>query len=179
MADIDAQIVIALDAGRPPHFAQQVTLRHHLAGVGEQYAEQAVFDRRQMHRLASAGDDAARQIDPRFAEFDDRARLVAAAALPAQQRTRTGAQFADAKGFGQVVVGPDVERLDLVLLVRACREDEDRHVRPSAQVADEVDAVAVGQAEIEHDQIGLVGAGFEQPVGTGSGLVHAAAFFLK
>src|SRR5436190_12652273 len=32
-ADVDAQVMAALDKGRPPHLAQQMTVRHDLAGV--------------------------------------------------------------------------------------------------------------------------------------------------
>ena len=71
----------------------------------------------------------------------------------AQMRPHARQQLAGAERLDEVVVGAGVERLDLVLLAGAGRQHEDGHVRPGAQVADQVDAVAVRQAEVEHDQV--------------------------
>ena len=47
--------------------------------------------------------------------------------------------------------------------------------RPAAHVADQLDTVAVGQAEVEHQQVGLARAGRRQAVAQRAGLVHLPA----
>jgi hypothetical protein len=53
-------------------------------------------------------------------------RRFAAAAAPAQQGADPCAQFANAEGLGQVVVGAGVERVDLVVFLGTGRENEYR-----------------------------------------------------
>src|SRR6185503_3342336 len=67
-----------------------------------------------------------------------------------------------------VVVGAGVERLHLVRLVAAGRQDDDRDPGPLAQPAGELDAVAVRQAEVEEDELRVVAGG------GGGGLARAA-----
>ena len=58
MADIDAQVMTAFDICWPPDGAQQSALRQHRAGMGDQMAQQSIFERRQTHRFAGARHDA-------------------------------------------------------------------------------------------------------------------------
>ena len=71
-----------------------------------------------------------------------------------QQRADARQQLARREGLGQVVVGALVQRLDLVGLVGAHRQDEDRRRHPGAQLAADLDAAAVGQRQIEHHEVG-------------------------
>ena len=48
-----------------------------------------------------------------------------------------------------------VERVDLLGGVGTAREDDDRHVRPGAHRPDHVDAVDLGHAEVEQDEVGM------------------------
>jgi len=60
MAHVDAQIVAAVGMRGAPDFAQQFAVRHHGAASAEQHRQQPVFDRREMHGLAIAADQATR-----------------------------------------------------------------------------------------------------------------------
>ncbi len=53
MRHVDAQIVMALHMGRPPHVAQQLPVRQHPARMAHQGREQPIFDRREMDGSAS------------------------------------------------------------------------------------------------------------------------------
>src|SRR5206468_2752561 len=59
--------------------------------------------------------------------------------------TRDGAdagdQLAQAEGLHDVVVGAELEADDAVALLAARGDDDDRHVRPRAQLAADVEAV--------------------------------------
>ena len=65
-------------------------------------------------------------------------------------------QLADAEGLGQVIVCACVQRSDLVLLVLADREDNDRDLGPLAQLPGDRNPVRVRQADVENDQIGPI-----------------------
>jgi hypothetical protein len=80
---------------------------------------------------------------------------VAQALLPAPVGAHPRQQLGHAERLLDVVVGAGVERAHLVALFGTGREHQHRHVRSCAQAHDELDAVAVGQAEIDDHQIGL------------------------
>jgi len=61
----------------------------------------------------------------------------------------------DAERLRHVVVGSEVERVHLVVLATARREDDDRGARVLADATDNLEAVAVRQVEVEHHEIGL------------------------
>ena len=98
----------------------------------------------------------------------DRSRYRRAAASRARCRARCGAsrahtreQLSGAERLRHVVVGARIERRDLLRLERARRQHDDRHRRPRAHAADHVEAVAVGETEIDDQQVRLVRAGLD------------------
>ncbi len=74
VSHVDADIVIALDVTRSPDFAEQVTMRQHLARVAEQQGQEPVFDGRQMHDNACLPDHAVGLVDLHTAESESRRR---------------------------------------------------------------------------------------------------------
>ena len=95
-------------------------------------------------------------------------------ALAAQRGTDAGEQFAGAERFRQVVVGAGVESADFFALGNARRQHDDRHHRPFAHVVDEVDAVAVRQAEIEQHDVRRLGSDALGRLGNSPGAVPLA-----
>ena len=71
-------------------------------------------------------------------------------------------QLGRAKRLDQVIVGTGIECGHLVDFGRAGGKNDDGNVRPGPQVADQVDAIAIRQAEVEHDQVRLPGADLDQ-----------------
>ena len=63
----------------------------------------------------------------------------------------------DRHRLDHVVVGTDLEGGDDPAVVAVPRHDDDRRARPHAQVATELDAVDVREAEVEQDDV-VVGA---------------------
>ena len=85
---------------------------------------------------------------------------------------RPGQQFARKERLGHVVVGPDLQALGAFVGGVARRHDDDAQARPAANVAQQLQAVAVGQIEIEQDQIhrlGLQGGLHGEAIGGGEG----------
>jgi hypothetical protein len=66
-----------------------------------------------------------------------------------------GEQFVDGERLGDVVVGAGVQGVDLVLAAGPTGQHDDRYRGPAAQAVDDVDAVDVGQPEVEDDEVGL------------------------
>ena len=78
-------------------------------------------------------------------------------------------QFADAERLGQVVVGAQIQRGDLVAFAAACRQHQDRLRIPLAQAADDVEAGNIRQAEIDDDDIRLMQRSQAQALVSGGG----------
>ena len=71
-----------------------------------------------------------------------------------QQRLDPAHQLAQPERLGQVVVGAELEADDLVDLVVAGGQDEDRRLRPGrAQPAEDLEAVHARQAHVEDDEV--------------------------
>ena len=80
---------------------------------------------------------------------------------PAQHRLDARVQLARAERLGQVVVGAGFQAGELVALVGARGQHDDRHVLRApvgAQPARELDAAHAGQHPVEHDQVRQRGA---------------------
>ena len=102
-------------------------------------------------------DDPTHQIDRQIAALEDRP-LALLLQPVAQGGAETGDQLVHAEGLRDVVVGAEIERLDLAGLVAAARQHHDRDGGAVlAQRRMSSCPLHVGQAEIQDDQIGRVG----------------------
>src|ERR1700674_271544 len=152
VADIDAKILGVRGMRRAPHGGEDLLVGHHHAGVPGEKRQQLGLLGRELDLLAGASHAMAHAVDLDVADLHHR-RLGAPLHAVVQRHAHPRHQFADTERLVDVVVGAEVERVDLFHLAIARREDDDRHVRPFAHPPDHVLAVAVGQPEIEHDDI--------------------------
>ena len=97
------------------------------------------------------GDLVGAQVDGERAVLQHLAGRLAAAA---QHRPDPGQQFLQTERLDQVVVGSLVQRQHAVGFLAACRHDDDGRVAGLAQPPAHLDAVDVGQAEVEQHDIG-------------------------
>src|SRR5205807_2172072 len=67
-------------------------------------------------------------------------------------------ELARAERLRHVVVGAELEPADLLVLESPGGEDDDRQVRLAPEILQDREAVAPGKREIEHDEIGPLGA---------------------
>ena len=77
--------------------------------------------------------------------------------------------------FRDVVVCTEIERVHLVGLGAARRQDDDRHLRGGANAATDLGPFDVGQPEIEHDESGCPVAKISRACGAGAGDVDFIA----
>src|SRR5258708_31671366 len=74
--------------------------------------------------------------------------------LTAQQRTQARQQFFQAERLRQIIIRSQIESFDAVLHRIACTQDQYRFIETRfAPLAQQIDTVAVGQAEIENDRV--------------------------
>ena len=90
-----------------------------------------------------------------------------AALVASEGDPQTGHQLVHAERLGDVVVGARVKGCDLLSLRDPRGQDDDRHGRPSPKASDHVDAVDVGESEIEYDRVGMAASGERQRLGSG------------
>ena len=75
----------------------------------------------------------------------------------AQRGAHARQELADAKRLVDEIVRAQIERLNLLGLPVARRQNDDRHLGPLPHLPDHILAVAVRKSEIEHDDVGRVG----------------------
>ena len=81
-------------------------------------------------------------------------RVADRAGRPAEGDAEAGVELVDAERLGDVVVGAALERLDLLALLVAAGQDHDRRRGVAPDPPDDVEAVDVGQAEVEQHEVG-------------------------
>ena len=148
-------------AHRPksPHRPQQLLLREHARGIRRQRAQERELLLGELHPTLAQPHLARRRIDLQLAH--PQPPQPPAALHPGQQRRDAGAQLGVRIGLAQVVVRSALEAPQPVELAGAPAEDEQRRVgvqpRPDPvgrpHPAQQVQAVAVGQAQVHHRHV--------------------------
>ena len=144
-------------ASRPQIFARISSRETGWPDALVQEAQELDLVERELLALRPALDRVGGQVDLRLADR----RRPRARARRARGAAEDGAdardELADAERLGHVVVGAGVEAADLVDLLAARREHDDRHERvAAAQLLADLVAVHVGQHQVEQDRVGLL-----------------------
>ncbi len=106
VAHIYPHIVAIFRMRRTPDLAQNLPMSQHLPGVGNQEAQQPVFDRRQMYRSTAFVHGSQTEVNFDVAELESCTGPSSAPARSPAPRARAphGQQFANSKRLGQIVV---------------------------------------------------------------------------
>src|SRR6266508_1898966 len=139
----------------PVHRVEELAAGEDAARLAHQHRQELELGRRQLDRLA-----ADRDAHPGDVHLDaghaQHLRPTGPRRLAApQHRAHARDQLLGAERLDHVVVGAELEADDPVGLVATGRQDDDRHARGPPQAAGHVEPVPPGQAEVEHDQVGL------------------------
>jgi hypothetical protein len=141
-----------------PDAAHQVLAADDAAGVARELGEQVELLAAELDLLPADADPARGQVDVEVVHRDRR-RLLGPGG-PAQHGADARDHLRGAERLDDVVVGAELEADDAVGLGPAGGDHDHRDVRVAAQPAADVAAVAVGQREVEEDEIGLRAAAF-------------------
>jgi signal transduction histidine kinase len=124
-----------------------------LARVGHEHEQEVELTRRELHGFSVLGHGAGRGIEPQTSDFD---RRLALGRLPApHDRADPRRELPRGERLHDVVVGAELEPQDPVDLLTASGEHDDRHLGALADLSAQVAAVAVGQHDVEQDDVGL------------------------
>ena len=85
---------------------------------------------------------------------------------------QTRQEFGAAEWFGDIIIGPGIERSHFPFFIVAHRKNDDRHLTPFAQTPQHIHAIGIGKSEIEQDNIGPSGGRIRQTLRGGFGLMH-------
>jgi hypothetical protein len=140
---------------RSPDGPQNHLIRTRSPLVAREVGEDAELLRREVHLLGVVVDLVMDEIDDERTEGERGGlALERLGAAIAQNGSNACFEFSHAEGLRDVVVRSAIEGVDLAAFVAGGREDNDRHVAPLTNALSHNQAVHIGQANIEHDQIG-------------------------
>ena len=125
-----------------------------LPRVGRERLQQRPLRLRQMHVAVAPRDAVRLHVDRHAVEPVPRRARRRGPLAAAQQRADPREQLARAERLRQVVVGPEVQRGDLVGLLVAHRQDDDRHAAPRTDPPAELEPVEHRHVEIEDHEVG-------------------------
>ena len=149
---MDVDVVVLALVRLAPHGAQEAALGHEAAGVGQQDAQDLELAGRELHAPLADADLVAHRRRARAGRRQPALRVARGPAGAAQGDPDPRVELVDPERLGHVVVGAALERLDLLALLVAAGQDHDRRRRLAADAPDDVEALDVGQAEVEEDE---------------------------
>lgn len=72
-----------------------------------------------------------------------------------QRHAHSGKQLRNREGLCQVIIGPRIKSRHLIGILLARRQNDDRHTRPPAHRSDDLRPVAIGQSQIQNDEVDI------------------------
>ena len=137
-----------------PHGFCQRGLIDHMVRAAHKIVEDVVLLAQQFHLAPGHLHTAAVGVE---ADIPHVEALLPVALVTAHDAPDTGAQFREVEGFGQVVVGPQFEALDLVVERVAGRNDDDSRLPAlPLQLFEQLQAAPVGQHDVQQDAVVIV-----------------------
>ena len=166
---IDAQRGRVVVPASAPDIAGDIVVSEHFPGILRQQAQQPVLNGRELQFFAvergiSRG-IVYRQLSVRVYRAVRRG-APGHHVQPPHRRPQAGQQLLHRERLGKIIVRAGVERLDLVRVVASGADDDDGHVGPASDPADDVDPVHVRQAEIQEDDVRVVRGRHHDRLGT-------------
>lgn len=126
LGHVDPQVMGMLDVAGPPDLLEDLTMGEDLPCVLREQDKEPIFDRCQPDFSTAQGHLASRKIDAQGSDLQNRSgRATGLLGVP-QRHTNPGEKLIHSERLGEVVVRTSIERLDLICLPAAGRDDNDR-----------------------------------------------------
>lgn len=134
---------------------EELPAREDDARARRQEDEHLELDERELHGLAADFHRSPWDVDTQLAALDD---LLALASLvgrrgTTQERAHPAAELADRERLRDVVVRSELEAEDLVELLASSGEHDDRDVARTPEPLADLEAVQLGEHDVEHDEV--------------------------
>jgi hypothetical protein len=166
--------------GVAPHALEKLVARQHEAAVVQQLPEQVELLRRELDLLVADVHLAAAGVNDQVAVSELSAlALLAGGRSPSEDRLHARDELARVERLREVVVGADLEPDDLVHVLVAGRQHQDRHVGGLADPPAHLDAVDVREHQVEDDQGRLLRGRLRERLGAGRGRPDGVAGVLQ
>ena len=136
-----------------------VAVGQHLSGLAGNELHDAVFHLGQTHRLTVHRHHPLVKINGKAADGIHIGRAFGYRGAAAQHGPDASQQLGGGKGLGDIVIGTVVQCCHLVLLHVAGTDHDHRKVDLLPQLPEKLDAVDVGQSQIQQHHIGHMGKG--------------------
>jgi len=180
LPDVDVDRARVAGERVAPDPLEELVAREHDAAVVEQLPEEVELLRGELHLDTVDGHFAASGIDDQVAVDDPLALGLAPLRRDAaKDRLHPRDELPGIERLRHVVVGADLEPDDLVDVLVARGQHQDRDVGALAQAPADLDAVDVGQHQVEDDQRRLLRLGCGQCVRAVLGRAHLEARVLE
>src|SRR5215471_6310681 len=130
-------------------------MRDYPAGMPCKERKQLKFPGRQFHLGIGTSDAMTDAVD--FDVVGSKYRCLRFPFYPvSKRRPHARQEFSHTEWLVDKIVCSKVQRLDLLCLAVACRQDNDRYIGPFPHPADHVLAVAIGEPKIENHNFGSI-----------------------
>ena len=154
LADVDVEVVLVGAFLAAPDALEEHAVGEDAVGVHDEGLEELVLGGGEVDGLAGASDLAALEVDGEVAGAEDGLGAGGGAGGVAEGDADAGDELVHAEGLGEVVIGAEGEGLDLGGFGVSGGEDNDGGGANLADAADDLDAVEVGEAKVEEDDVG-------------------------
>ena len=159
-----------------PDLVDEPLAAHDGAGLAHEQGEEVELLARELQRLAVERHGARRRVELDGADLQRAGRRGGrGGARAAQDGADAGDELARAERLDDVVVGAELEAQHAVGLVAAGGEHDHRHALAVAQLAQQVEARAVGEHDVEEHEVGALAAGDLEPGRQRAGRLRAEA----
>src|SRR6266550_1176542 len=150
--DEHTEVVSLVAVGRTPYLVQQAAIVHDLVSVAGEFGQQQVFRRRKPHLGALSGNRSGSQVDEDAVRPDSCGGIIGWLHRT-QDGTDTGQELFCPERLGQVVIGPHVERADLVLLIASGTDDDYGWLASVMHFPKHAPSIDERKADIEQDDL--------------------------
>ncbi len=140
---------------RSPDSPEELLVGDNPAEVSAQFSQQTPFGRGEVNACPVAGRLVGGEIEHQSLGLQG-GWHVGVAGHPPERDPNPCHQLIDAERFADVVVGPFVEGFDLVVGLLTRGKDDHRGGGHLPDATQNLDTVKVRQAEVEHDEVGLL-----------------------
>src|SRR5271166_5434367 len=165
--------IVRLGVAKAPDLLEELALGDEPAGIARQELDHLPLGGRQADLMAVAADALGREVDAEVRCIDHRG--LVERGRHAQGHPHARHELVHPEWLADVVVGPCVERRDLLAFLGPGGEHDDRDRRPAAEALDDLEAVHVRQSEVEYHRIGMVASGDGERLVAAGREVHLVA----